>query len=382
MSACKKITTAAMLLLLAACGDATVIKPAKFTDLNGWSSDNQAESFRLFNESCTVLENRDNAYRSKEEGAVGDRDNWRRACSAASRLQLPTDDEARQFFEAYFAPVKVETEANKTSLFTGYYEPLLHGSRKRIGPYKTPVYGMPYDNEHRTLDRASIEDGGLKGYAPVLLYVDDPILLFFLQVQGSGKVRLTDGSLIGLQYAGQNGYSYVPIGRVLKDAGELETVSMQTIRAWLLAHPARMREVMDQNPSYVYFKLSPGDEAAKGAIGLPLTKLRSVAVDDDRAAYGVPTWIDTTISEYPTGAQTPLRRLFVSQDTGGALKGPGRGDLFFGRGELEEWQAGNQNARGDVYWLLPKPPLPEPEQLPPELSPSLAEAKADAATGQ
>lgn len=342
-----------LLLTLTACGDATVIKPATYADLSGWNSDAHAEAFGLFVDSCHVLAARENAYRSKEEGAVGRRENWARACSAADALPQPTNDEARRFFEANFQPVKVETEARPTGLFTGYYEPLLHGARTRHGRFTTPVYGVPEEAQYRHLSRAEIEDGKLRGHARVLLYVDDPIMLFFLQTQGSGKVRLDTGELVGLQYAAQNGYDYVPIGRILKDAGELETVSLQTIRDWLLAHRSRMREIMDQNASYVFFKLAPGDVAAKGAIGLSLTKLRSLAIDDDRAAYGVPIWVDTTLSEYQTGRQQPLQRLFVAQDTGGALHGPHRGDLFFGRGEIEEWQAGHQNARGNVYWLLP-----------------------------
>jgi membrane-bound lytic murein transglycosylase A len=151
---------------------------------------------------------------------------------------------------------------------------------------------------------------------------------------------------------------------------------MQTIRDWLIAHPQRQREIMDQNESYVFFKLSPGNEMAKGAIGLPLTKLRSVAIDDDRAAYGVPTYIDTTIMDYASRSAVPLQRLFVSQDTGGALHGPHRGDLFFGRGTAEEWQAGHQNARGNAYWLVPSAPaapteLPAPAIEPP-VEPTLA----------
>ncbi|MBX9725840.1 MAG: MltA domain-containing protein, partial [Rickettsiales bacterium] len=191
------------------------------------------------------------------------------------------------------------------------------------------------------------------GRAPVLLYVDDPVMLFFLHIQGSGKVRLPDGSLIGLQYAAQNGREFVPIGRVLKERGELSAVSMQGIRDWLKANPRDADEVMNTNPSYVFFKLSPGSEMAKGSIGIPLTPLRSIAVDDDRAAYGVPTYLDTYVTAFGSKQQVPLKRLFVSQDTGGALKGPHRADIFFGRGEREEWQAGHQNARGDVYWLLP-----------------------------
>jgi membrane-bound lytic murein transglycosylase A len=342
-----------LLLTLTACGDATKIIPTAYSNLDGWGSDSHATAFKVFADSCTVNATRKNAYQSKAEGPVGVRENWQHVCRVASDLGQPSDDEARQFFERNFSPYKVETESKSTGLHTGYYEPLLNGSKTRGAPYLTPVHGVPADLGSRKpyYSRAEILAGA--GNPPVLLYVDDPVMLFFLHIQGSGKVRLTDGSMVGLQYAAQNGYSYVPIGRILKERGDLPHPSMQGIRDWLRANPDQADEVMNTNPSYVFFKLSAGDEYAKGALGIPLTPLRSIAVDDDRAAYGVPTYLDTTMTEFNSSRQVPLKRLFVSQDTGGALKGPGRADIFFGRGEVEEWQAGHQNQQGKTYWLLP-----------------------------
>lgn len=352
----------ALLLLtaLAACSDATKITPARYNDLNGWTEDHHAAAFTVFADSCATNLKRKNPWQSREEGPVGVRANWERACNAATLLGEPDDFTARQFFETYFAPYRVETESQPQGLMTGYYEPIIRGSKVRKAPFLTPVYGVPSDLGKRKpyFTREEIENGALKGRAPVLLYVDDPVLLFFLHVQGSGKVRLPDGSMIGLQYAGQNGYSYVSIGRILRDRGELQTVSLQTIRDWLLSHPDEMASVMNENPSFVFFKFGPGDRAAKGALGLPLTPMRSIAVDDDRAAYGVPTYLDTTQSAYRTGTQIPLRRLFVSQDTGGALKDPHRADIFYGQGDIAEWQAGHQNSRANVFWLLPLAPPP------------------------
>jgi membrane-bound lytic murein transglycosylase A len=155
---------------------------------------------------------------------------------------------------------------------------------------------------------------------------------------------------------------------------------MQGIRDWLREHPEESDAIMNMNPSYIFFKLSSGTEMAKGALGIPLTPMRSVAVDDDRAAYGVPTFIDGRITEYLGKGQIPLQQLFVSQDTGGALKGPHRGDIFFGRGEKEEWQAGHQNAQGNVYWLLPiADGVKLRDGLPPTKEELEAEAKAKAA---
>ncbi len=369
----------ACLTLLAACGDATKLTAVPYSTINGWESDTHASAFVLFTESCTVNATRKNAYLAKTDGPIGVRENWVRACSIADENPQPTDTAARQFFEANFTPYKVETESKATGTLTGYYEPILNGSRTRRPPFLTPVYGVPPDLGRTTpyATRAEIIAGALTGKAPVLLYVDDPIMLFFLHIQGSGKVRLPDGSLVGLQYAAQNGHAFVPIGRVLKERGELPTPSMQGIRDWLREHPEESDSVMNMNPSYIFFKLSSGDEMAKGALGIPLTPMRSVAVDDDRAAYGVPTFIDGSITEYLGSAQIPLRQLFVSQDTGGALKGPHRGDIFFGRGDKEEWQAGHQNAQGKVYWLLPiADGVSLRDGLPPTKEELAAEAKA------
>lgn len=359
-----------LLLLVAACSDATVIKPAKYQDMSGWAEDSLTVPFALFVESCHANEKRSNAYQSRKEGPVGVHANWSRACNAADALGQPTNEQARQFFETYFAPYRIETEQQKQGLMTGYYEPILNGSKVRKAPYLTPVYGVPDDLAKPYLSREQIVNGEIGHHAKILLYVDDPVGLFFLHVQGSGKIRLRDGSMVGLQYAAQNGYEYVPIGRIMKDRGYITDVSLQTIRDWLNANPDQRDEVMNQNPSYVFFKMGPGDKSAKGALGLPLTALRSIAVDDDRAAYGVPTYIDTTKMNYETRAAVPLKRLFVSQDTGGALHSPHRADIFYGQGDAAEWEAGHQNSRANVYWLLP---LPEPPKLAPAATDPLNE---------
>lgn len=351
----KKIIVIALLLLTACASggsDETQLEKATFSDLRGWKKDQQAEAYAVFKNSCAVNLRRARPWQTRIGERVGDAAAWRRACAAVARFPNPTDDQARAFFESHFTPWRVTTGREPKGQMTGYYEPLLYGSTTRTGIYQTPVYGLPTGNRHFT--REEIEAGALAGKAPVLLYVNDPVMLFSTQTQGSGKVLLTDGSMIGLQYAGQNGYDYVAIGKPMKEQGMIDTISLQTIHDWLRSHPgAPARAVMNMNPSYVYFKLSPGDEYAKGALGIPLTPLRSIAIDDDRAAYGVPTYIATTRAKQGSIFPKKLRRLFVSQDTGGALHGPHRADIFFGRGEAEEWSAGHQNTRGDVYWLLP-----------------------------
>lgn len=352
----KKTAAVLLLLLLTACGSstdtATTLVPAAYGDLPGWGDDHQAEAYKLFAASC-----RSANYKTRTGERIGDAGDWRNACGAAAANADPTDDDARRFFEAYFKPYRVTTASDPLGHLTGYYEPVLHGSMKPHGPYQVPVYGVPGDlpkDGTPYLTRAEIERGALKGRATVLLYVDDPVMLFFLHVQGSGKVLLDDGRTASLQYAGRNNQTYVAISGILKQNGDLQQVSMESIRNWLYAHPERIRGTLDQNPCFIFFKLAEGDASAKGALGLPLVAGRSVAVDDDRAAYGVPIYVATTHPDFYTRTDAPFERLMVAGDTGSALSGPHRIDIFFGRGEQAEWEAGHQNTRGAVYWLLPE----------------------------
>lgn len=355
----RRILALTLLTLLTACAgepsDETQLSEVGFADLPGWQYDHHGEAFAVFAESCRANMSRANAFTTRMGDEIGDGMSWRSVCGMTQRYAAMSDTDARAFFEEHFTPYRVSTEREPFGQFTGYYEPMLRGSMLPTPQYRVPVYGVPsgYVKGQASFSRAQIEQGALNGRAPVLLYVDDPVMLFFLHIQGSGKVQLPDGTVIGLQYAAQNGHGYVAIGRTLKDMGALETVSLQTIRDWLYANPTQASAVMNTNPSYIFFTLAPGDQMAKGAMGIPLTPLRSVAIDDDRATYGVPTYIATTHLNYFTRQDEPLNRLLVSQDTGGALKGPHRGDIFFGRGEEAEWAAGQQNTRGEVFWLLP-----------------------------
>jgi membrane-bound lytic murein transglycosylase A len=356
----KLLTLLPIIFLLSACGDKKTytddpdgarLQAVHYYNLTGWENDKQSQAFDMFVRTCPLMLKRAKPYATKTGAAVGDPQNWRDACAKAQRLHSPSDLEARKFFEANFTPHRVTTRNSKQGRFTGYYEPLLRGSYKRSSQYNVPVYGVPRDLHKPYRTRAQIVAGRVN--APILLYVDDAVMLFFLHIQGSGKVRLPDGNIVGLQYAEQNGYGYVPIGRVMQERGLISTVSLQSIRDWLYANPARAEEIMSTNPSYVFFHLSPGGEYAKGAIGLPLTPGRSIAIDDDRAAYGVPTYINTRTIDPVQKREVPLRRLMLSQDTGGAIIAAHRGDIFFGRGEFEEYEAGHQNFMGNVYWLLP-----------------------------
>jgi membrane-bound lytic murein transglycosylase A len=304
-------------------------------------------------------------------GAAGTIGDWQPICAAAALLDAGDGAAARGFFEAWFRPWRAGNNGNKEGLFTGYYEAELKGARSPGEGYATPLLRRPPDlvmvelglfrpawrGERiagRVVDgrlkpyesRADIEKGALDRYRLAFLWVDDPVDAFFLQIQGSGRVQLADGSLVRVGYDGQNGQPYVAIGRLLVDRGFMtkDEASMQAIRAWIKTHPAEGKALMAENPSYVFFREIRGDGPI-GAEGVVLTPGRSLAVDRDFVPLGVPVFVD---------AGDGLRRLMVAQDTGGAIRGPVRGDLFWGAGADAEARAGTLKARGSYYLLLPK----------------------------
>lgn len=289
-------------------------------------------------------------------GQMGQVKDWRPACEAAAHV--PTKGRhharlAREFFETYFTPLKSISSRRPDGLFTGYYEIELNGSLKKTSRYKYPVYRKPPE-ELRTLTRAEINAGGLEGKGLELLYVDDPVRLFFMQVQGSGIVHLKNGKRIRLNYDGQNGQPYVSLGRWLIDNGYMaqEDVDAPAIKKWLYDNADIAHCVMEQNPSYIYFKRRDDLAHADGPIGgqtVPLTAYRSLAVDKKFYGYGTPMWIETDL---PNGKN--FNQLMIAQDTGGAIRGAIRGDLFCGRGKRAETLAGYMNNRGNLWVLLPK----------------------------
>ena len=302
--------------------------------------------------------------------AFGTAGAWRRACGALLAAAAPL----REILEAEFQPVAVTDGDQASGLFTGYYEPELRGSRLRGGPYQAPIYALPADLVSVDLGlfreswrgerlagrvvegrlrpyetRSEIEDGALQRQAKALAWVDDRVDAFFLQIQGSGQIRLADGGTMRVGFAGQNGHPYVPIGRLLVERGELsrEKVSMQSIRQWLADNPARADALMRANPSYVFFREILGD-GPLGSEGVALTPGRSLAVDRSQIALGVPVWLD---AEDPLDPTQRVRRLLVAQDTGGAIRGIVRGDVFWGAGEDAAERAGRMRARGR-FWVL------------------------------
>jgi len=349
-------------------GPKELLKPSTFAALPGWTYDDQREAWPAFLASCAVLI-------KKNE--------WREPCTVARDVDAASEEAIRTFFEAFFIPHQViNPDGSDNGLVTGYYEPLLRGARKRGGPYQIPLYRAPDDL--LTIDLSAVYPelksmrlrGRVVGNKVVpylsradmtqsnalagkeLLWVDDAIEAFFLQVQGSGRVQLTDAKeTVRVAYADQNGYPYKSIGRYLVDKGEmtLEQASAQNIKTWFLAHPERRQELLNANPSYVFFKeekLVDPDKGPKGALGVSLTPQRSIAVDAQFIPLGAPVFLATT----QPGKETPLQRLVMAQDTGGAIRNPVRADYFWGFGADAGDKAGKMKQRGMMWVLLPKLP--------------------------
>jgi membrane-bound lytic murein transglycosylase A len=309
------------------------------------------------------------------------RDAWRDACARANQLASPSDEEARRFFEENFVPWRLANpDGTEQGTITGYYEPLLRGSRKRVAPYLFPLYAAPDDLLTIDLSAVSPELRGMRlrgrldgkrvvpyytraeidrGAAPLagkeIVWVDDPIEALFLQIQGSGRVRLDGGETLRLGYADQNGHPFQSIGRYLVEQGELKLgeASMQSIKAWAAANPKRLKELLDQNPSFVFFRELPLADPASGpvgALGIPLTAGRSIAVDPRYVPLGAPVFLATT---FPA-SEAPLNRLVLAQDTGGAIRNPVRADFYWGFGSEAGANAGRMRQQGRMWVLLPR----------------------------
>lgn len=334
-----------------------------FEALPDWPSAKLEAALAAFQRGCAIMAAKADAVPMGGAGYGGTVADWRGPCAAAK-------GDPRAFFQQNFTPYLVQGDA----LFTGYYEPQIRGRRMRGGAFQTPVYGIPDD-----LVRVELEDfnpklkgehvsGRVDGHhlvpyatradidakappAPVLFWTDDPIAFFFLQIQGSGRVTFEDGNTARIAYAGENGQPYTAIGRTLIADGSLkrEEVSLQTIRAWLLAHPDRAQSVMETDKSYIFFQERPiGDPAlgSNGSLGTSLTPLASIAVDARLHALGAPFYV-------AADGPDPLHGLLIAQDTGGAIRGAARADIFFGFGPEAERRAGTMKAPGKFYVLLP-----------------------------
>lgn len=359
------------------------LQPMAYQQVPGWKEDDLAPALDAFIRSCARMERQNleqpmgGATAPTLGGRAGRIVDWLPVCAAAKGAKGQTPALVRYFFESWFRPHLVTNNGNPQGLFTGYYEAELRGHWNPSDRYRYPIYARPrdlisvslgqFDDDFRGkavhgmvkgsrlvpyADREAIDKGYLKNRALELLFVDDAVDAFFLHIQGSGRVLMEDGTTVSLGYAGKNGRPYTSIGKKLIDMGALkrEDVTMPSIRDWLLSNEDKANKVLWENQSYVFFEQKEAGDPL-GAEGIPLTPGRSLAVDRSLIPFGVPVWVDTTD---PLVTALPFQRLMVAQDTGGAILGPIRGDIFFGYGKDAADQAGSMKQAGQYYILLPK----------------------------
>ena len=303
----------------------------EFDQLDGWEKDDHAAALQVFLNTCKDMKDVD----------------WRALCRFAA-----DDPDPRQFFELLFRPVLIED--GNDALFTGYFEPELDGDRYRSTRYRYPVYRMPNEalQSNPWLSRREILTSGvMSGRGLEIAWVDDPVELFFLQIQGSGRIRLPDGSAIRVGYRGSNGHNYRSIGRELVRRGiyDAHQVSADVIKNWVRRNPVDGEELLYHNPSYVFFRevsKVPADRGPLGAMNRSVTAMRSIAVDPSYVSLGAPVWVEKD-------GKNPLRRLMIAQDTGSAIKGAQRADVFFGTGDAAGKAAGKLRDPGRMMVLMP-----------------------------
>jgi membrane-bound lytic murein transglycosylase A len=340
------------------------LRLANWDALPGWADDDLLAAWGSWLQSCAGLQGKPD---------------WKPVCAAAKQYNPQTTDAVRAFFETWFNVYQSQqADGASTGLVTGYYEPLLQGSLKPSAQNSVPLYGVPKDL--LTIDLSTVYPelknirlrGRLDGNKVVpylsreqidskpqplagneLVWVSNAVDAFFLQIQGSGRVQLAEGGMLRIGYADQNGYPYRAIGKVLADRGELPLAqaSMQGIKDWARKNPAKLPGILAQNPSFVFFKILPNNEGGPlGALGVPLTTERSIAVDTRAIPLGAPVWLATT---QPLST-APMNRLVMAQDTGGAIRGNVRADFFWGFGDAAGKQAGMMKQTGQMWVLLPK----------------------------
>jgi membrane-bound lytic murein transglycosylase A len=345
--------------------DFSLLHPANWDEMDGYGQDDLTAAWPAWLQSCNVLKNKQLQ--------------WQAVCEAATALRKPGNAAIQAYFKQYFTVYRTtNTDNTDTGLITGYYQPLIKGSRTKTNVYRYPVYGKPDDLitvELSSLfpelankrvrgrlvnnklipyyNRAEIEVESSPLRGKELLWVDDNIDLFFLQVQGSGLVKLEKEEPVHIGYADQNGQTYQSIGRLLVERGELslDKASMQGIKDWARSNPDKLNDLLNSNPSYVFFRELPaGLPGPIGSLGIPIAAERSVAVDPHQVPLGAPVFVSTT---YPNNSK-PLQRLMMAQDTGGAIKGGVRADFYWGVGQEAGKQAGAMKQKGKVWVLLPK----------------------------
>lgn len=358
------------------------LQPATFAELPGWQKDDHLAAFKTFLKSCDcVIRAADKPVTKAVSASKVPAPDLAAVCRAAQSVKSPTKASAKAFFEAQFVPHRI-THNNPQGLLTGYYEPVMQGSRTAGGKFQTPVYRRPPDLVNVVAEteraskpdglthvrqtaagvapfptRAEIEQGALAGKGLELLYLEDAVEVFFMHIQGSGRIHLTDGTTVRINYDGKNGYPYTSIGRYLIDQGLLEAnkVSMQALGKWLRADKSRGQQVMWQNRSFIFFRELDDSEGPMGAMSVALTPGRSLAVDTAYHTLGTPLYVSAPDLGRAT-KDGSFNRLMVAQDVGSAIKGPERGDIYFGSGDKAGKLAGVTKHPGNFFVLLPATP--------------------------
>ncbi len=398
--------------------------PLTWSNIAGWAGDDHVQAYKAFRISCASI----SAQKAPPDDSKALGASLREPCRAARAAEITEDTKARAFFENNFSPLQISRLGEDAGFVTGYYEPILEGSRTQTDVYNVPVYRRPsnlfvrgFNQESPSLpnkgqvfrkigrrklvpyyDRAQIEDGAIAGRGLEICWLKDPTDLLFAQIQGSARIRLQDGSTIRINYDSHNGYPYTAVGRVLIDRGIIpkEQMSMQKIREWMEQNPDGAKDLRRQNRAYVFFHevpLSDKDEAV-GAQGVPLTPGRSIAVDNSLHVYGTLFFIEGELPIESAQAKTPFRRLMVAQDTGSAITGPARADIYYGAGPEAGRVSGRFRHNMRFVMLVPKSldpasrghkmPLPDPRpsekiaKLFPQTEPSQDKAKGPADAGK
>ena len=342
-------------MLQSACAhkDKLVIEKKEYTDLKNWNNDNHEQVLDLYLQSCNKFQKKDwqnfllNTNISAEGFTKSDL-----KCDIA-RDYKNKKGRAKEFFEQYFSPFLVKNNQKESGLFTGYYELELKGSLTKHGKFIYPIYAKPDDlkPKQKYYSRKEIEAGKLAGRGLEIAYTDDLVRLFFLHVQGSGAVRLEDGSLLQITYDGQNGHKYYPIGRYLRHVEKIDKgkLNAEFMINYLSKYEFKAKQILDYNNSYVFFKIN-SKKSPIGAAGIDLTEERSLAIDRKFIPLGSLLWLETN---YPDSNYSKFNKLMIAQDTGGAIKGPIRGDIYFGHGQRAEQYAYHMQNKGRYYMLLP-----------------------------
>jgi len=352
------------------------LDPVAFAELSGWREHDHAPALDAFRLSCRAILETGTGF-SRHVAYGGGREHWRPLCEEALGPVEP-----RRFFERRFRAFRVNDPENPEGLFTGYFEPEVPGSRSPSAEFQVPLYRHPpglvaFSEEERIrtglsfgqlihgspvpfFTRKEIEEGALAGQGLEIAWLQDWADAFFMHIQGSGRVRLSNGEVMRLTYDGKSGLPYTSIGGILADQGQIvrERLSMQAIRRWMAGNEAQARQLMWRNESFVFFRevhLERPDLGALGAQHVQLTPRRSMAVDRSIWMFGTPVWLDTAVPAGDEGGMTSFRQLLIAQDTGSAIKGPARGDVYWGSGEAAAFVAGHMKSPGRMTVLLPFP---------------------------